>query len=466
MKSIVTWFVKNSVPANLFMFFLIVGGVASYQNMKSEFFPAPDINIITIQVPYLGASATEIESSICAKIEDRIEGISGIKKISSYALENAGIVSATLYNPAEIDDILDQIKTVVNNIDTFPVDSEKPVIKKIELIEKVLDVVIYGQVEEKTLLQVTEQINEEIKTLNEVSYTEILGNRDKEITIEISEANLEKYNLNFDQIALAINAGSIDLPGGTISTSKEDLLIRTVGQSYSGKEYENIVIKSQGSGSQLLLKDIAIIKDDFIDVEKSYRWNGIPAMFVGVNLVGDQDVLKAAEELRAYVKNKKNNMPANIEIDYFYDQARYLQDRINLLYRNFAIGITLVLFLLTMFLKPSLAFWVSMGIPISFGGALLLLPLLGVTVNVLSAFMFIVVLGIVVDDAIIVGENVFRRRIKLGEDNYTSTINGTLEVLTPVFFGVLTTIVVFAPTIRSCRRNYLSNIIFTFSLLD
>ena len=445
MKSIVTWFVKNSVPANLFMFFLIVGGVASYQNMKSEFFPAPDINIITIQVPYLGASATEIESSICAKIEDRIEGISGIKKISSYALENAGIVSATLYNPSEIDDILDQIKTVVNNIDTFPVDSEKPVIQKIELVEKVLDVVIYGQVEEKTLLQVTEEINEEIKMLNEVSYTEILGSRNKEITIEISEANLEKYNLNFDQIALAINAGSIDLPGGIISTSKEDLLIRTVGQSYSGKEYENIVIKSQGSGSQLLLKDIAIIKDDFIDVEKSYRWNGIPAMFVGVNLVGDQDVLKAAEELRAYVKNKKNNMPANIEIDYFYDQARYLQDRINLLYRNFAIGISLVLLLLTMFLKPSLAFWVSMGIPISFGGALLLLPLLGVTVNVLSAFMFIVVLGIVVDDAIIVGENVFRRRIKFGEDNYTSTIKGTLEVLTPVFFGVLTTIVVFAP---------------------
>ena len=223
MKSIVTWFVKNSVPANLFMFFLIVGGVASYQNMKSEFFPAPDINIITIQVPYLGASANEIESSICAKIEDRIEGISGIKKISSYALENAGIVSATLYNPSEIDDILDQIKTVVNNIDTFPVDSEKPVIQKIELVEKVLDVVIYGQVEEKTLLQVTEQINEEIKMLNEVSYTEILGGRNKEITIEISEANLEKYNLNFDQIALAINAGSIDLPGGIISTSKEDL---------------------------------------------------------------------------------------------------------------------------------------------------------------------------------------------------------------------------------------------------
>ena len=447
MKNIVIWFVKNSVPANLFMFFLIVGGIASYQNMKSEFFPTPDINIITIKVPYIGASPTEIESSICSKIEDRIEGISGIKKISSVSVENVGLVYATLYNPSEIDDILDQIQTVIDGIDSFPVESEKPIIKKVELIEKVIDVVIYGDVEEKTLLQVTEQINEEIKGLNEVSYTEILGNRNKEITIEISETNLEKYNLNFDQIALAINAGSIDLPGGIISTSKEDLLIRTVGQSYSGKEYEDIVIKSQGNGSQLLLKDIATIKDDFVDVDKLYRWNGIPAMFVGVNLVGDQDVLQAAEELRAYVKSKKIEMPENIEIDYFYDMARYLQDRINLLYRNFAIGITLVLILLTMFLKPSLAFWVAMGIPISFGGALLILPQIGVTVNVLSAFMFIVVLGIVVDDAIIVGENVFRRRIKLKEDNYTSTVNGTMEVLIPVFFGVLTTVVVFAPMI-------------------
>ena len=447
MKNIVIWFVKNSVPANLFMFFLIVGGIASYQNMKSEFFPTPDINIITIKVPYIGASPTEIESSICSKIEDRIEGISGIKKISSVSVENVGLVYATLYNPSEIDDILDQIQTVIDGIDSFPVESEKPIIKKVELIEKVMDVVIYGDVEEKTLLQVTEQINEEIKGLNEVSYTEILGNRNKEITIEISETNLEKYNLNFDQIALAINAGSIDLPGGIISTSKEDLLIRTVGQSYSGKEYEDIVIKSQGNGSQLLLKDIATIKDDFVDVDKLYRWNGIPAMFVGVNLVGDQDVLQAAEELRAYVKSKKIEMPENIEIDYFYDMARYLQDRINLLYRNFAIGITLVLILLTMFLKPSLAFWVAMGIPISFGGALLILPQIGVTVNVLSAFMFIVVLGIVVDDAIIVGENVFRRRIKLKEDNYTSTVNGTMEVLIPVFFGVLTTVVVFAPMI-------------------
>tara|TARA_Y100001968_G_scaffold201962_1_gene185452 strand:+ start:693 stop:3878 length:3186 start_codon:yes stop_codon:yes gene_type:complete len=447
MKNIVIWFVKNSVPANLFMFFLIVGGIASYQNMKSEFFPTPDINIITIKVPYIGASPTEIESSICSKIEDRIEGISGIKKISSVSVENVGLVYATLYNPSEIDDILDQIQTVIDGIDSFPAESEKPIIKKVELIEKVIDVVIYGDVEEKTLLQVTEQINEEIKGLNEVSYTEILGNRNKEITIEISETNLEKYNLNFDQIALAINAGSIDLPGGIISTSKEDLLIRTVGQSYSGKEYEDIVIKSQGNGSQLLLKDIATIKDDFVDVDKLYRWNGIPAMFVGVNLVGDQDVLQAAEELRAYVKSKKIEMPENIEIDYFYDMARYLQDRINLLYRNFAIGITLVLILLTMFLKPSLAFWVAMGIPISFGGALLILPQIGVTVNVLSAFMFIVVLGIVVDDAIIVGENVFRRRIKLKEDNYTSTVNGTMEVLIPVFFGVLTTVVVFAPMI-------------------
>ena len=448
MKSIVTWFVKNSVPANLLMFFLIIGGIASYQNMKSEFFPIPNLNIISINVAYLGASPSEIESSICAKIEDRLQGISGIEKVSSYSTENSGMVAIHIHSTSEFDEILDEVKTVVNSMDNLPVNSEKPIIKEIKMDEKVLDVVIYGHVEENTLLQVTKKIDQEIKMLNEVSYTEILGDRNREITIEVSENNLEKYNLNFDQITLAINAGSIDLPGGILSTSKEELLIRTVGQSYNAKEYEKIVIRSQPNGSQLLLKDIATIKDAFVEVDKSYRWNGIPAMFVGVNLVGDQDVLRAAEELRTYVNNKKANMPAGIEIDYFYDQARYLQDRINLLYRNFAIGITLVLILLTMFLKPSLAFWVAMGIPISFGGALLILPLVGVSVNILSAFMFIVVLGIVVDDAIIVGENVFRRRIKFNEDNYTSTINGTMEVLVPVFFGVLTTIAVFAPMLN------------------
>ena len=448
MKSIVTWFVKNSVPANLLMFFLIIGGIASYQNMKSEFFPIPNLNIISINVAYLGASPSEIESSICSKIEDRLQGISGIEKISSYSTENSRMVAIHIHSTSEFDEILDEVKTVINSMDNLPVNSEKPIIKEIKMDEKVLDVVIYGNVAENTLLQVTKEIDQEIKMLNEVSYTEILGDRNREITIEVSENNLEKYNLNFDQITLAINAGSIDLPGGILSTSKEELLIRTVGQSYNAKEYEKIVIRSQPNGSQLLLKDIATIKDAFVEVDKSYRWNGIPAMFVGVNLVGDQDVLRAAEELRTYVNNKKANMPAGIEIDYFYDQARYLQDRINLLYRNFAIGITLVLLLLTMFLKPSLAFWVAMGIPISFGGALLILPLIGVTVNILSAFMFIVVLGIVVDDAIIVGENVFRRRIKFNEDNYTSTINGTMEVLVPVFFGVLTTIVVFAPMLN------------------
>ena len=194
-----------------------------------------------------------------------------------------------------------------------------------------------------------------MKELSEVSFTEINGDRDKEITIEVSEKNLEKYNLSFDQITMAINAGSIDLPGGLLSSKSGDLLIRTVGQSYNANEYENIVIKGQPDGSQLLLKDIATITDGFIDVESYYRWDGVQAMFISANLVGDQDVLLAAEQLRKYVKSKQSDMPPNVSIDYWYDQARYLQDRINLLYRNFAIGIVLVLLLLTMFLRPSVA---------------------------------------------------------------------------------------------------------------
>ena len=446
MRSIVTWFVNNSVPANLFMFFLIVGGFfVSYTSIKAEFFPVPDPKAVTIIVPYPGASASEVEASISSKIEDRLEGVSGIKKINSNSLEGGGYVGVRIFASADFDNTFEEIKTIVDGITTFPENSEEPIVKKLEITEKVLDVVIHGDVDENVLLSVTKSINDEIKNLSEVSFTEINGNRNREISIEISENNLEKYNLTFDEIAFAINMGSIDLPGGVISSTKGDLLIRTVGQSYKGDEFENIVIRTNANGSTLLLKDVAIIKDTFEDVDKFFKWNGTKAMFISVNLVGDQDVLDAANQLRNFVKNKKIDMPENIQIDYWYDQARFLEDRINILYKNFAIGICLVLILLTMFLRPSVAFWVAMGIPISFGGALLLLPILGVTINVLSTFMFIVVLGIVVDDAIIVGENVFRRRIKLNEDNLTSTIKGTEEVMLPVFFGILTTIVVFAP---------------------
>ena len=446
MRSIVTWFVNNSVPANLFMFFLIVGGFfVSYPSIKAEFFPVPDPKAVTIIVPYPLDSASEVEASISSKIEDRLEGVSGIKKINSNSLEGGGYVGVRIFASADFDNTFEEIKTIVDGITTFPENSEEPIVKKLEITEKVLDVVIHGDVDENVLLSVTKSINDEIKNLSEVSFTEINGNRNREISIEISENNLEKYNLTFDEIAFAINMGSIDLPGGVISSNKGDLLIRTVGQSYKGDEFENIVIRTNANGSTLLLKDVAIIKDTFEDVDKFFKWNGTKAMFISVNLVGDQDVLDAANQLRNYVKNKKNDMPENIQIDYWYDQARFLEDRINILYKNFAIGMCLVLILLTMFLRPSVAFWVAMGIPISFGGALLLLPFLGVTINVLSTFMFIVVLGIVVDDAIIVGENVFRRRIKLNEDNFTSTVKGTMEVMLPVFFGILTTIVVFAP---------------------
>ena len=446
MRSIVTWFVNNSVPANLFMFFLIVGGVfVSYPSIKAEFFPVPDPKAVTIIVPYPGASASEVEASISSKIEDRLEGVAGIKKINSNSLEGGGYVGIRIFASADFDNTFEEIKTIVDGITTFPENSEEPIVKKLEIVEKVLDVVIHGDVDENTLLSVTKSINEEIKNLSEVSFTEIYGNRNREISIEISENSLEKYNLTFDEIAFAINMGSIDLPGGVISSTKGDLLIRTVGQSYKGDEFENIVIRTNANGSTLLLKDVAVINDTFEDVDKFFKWNGTKAMFISVNLVGNQDVLDASDQLRNFVKNKKNDMPENIQIDYWYDQARFLEDRINILYKNFAIGMCLVLILLTMFLRPSVAFWVAMGIPISFGGALLLLPILGVTINVLSTFMFIVVLGIVVDDAIIVGENVFRRRIKFNEDNFTSTVKGTEEVMLPVFFGILTTIVVFAP---------------------
>ena len=218
MRSIVTWFVNNSVPANLFMFFLIVGGFfVSYPSIKAEFFPVPDPKAVTIIVPYPGASASEVEASISSKIEDRLEGVAGIKKINSNSLEGGGYVGIRIFASADFDNTFEEIKTIVDGITTFPENSEEPIVKKLEIVEKVLDVVIHGDVDENTLLSVTKSINEEIKNLSEVSFTEIYGNRNREISIEISENSLEKYNLTFDEIAFAINMGSIDLPGGVFS---------------------------------------------------------------------------------------------------------------------------------------------------------------------------------------------------------------------------------------------------------
>ena len=297
MRGIVTWFVNNSVPANLFMFFLIVGGFfISYPSIKAEFFPTPDPKVITIVVPYPGASASEVEASISSKIEDRLEGVSGIKKISSNSLEGRGVVGVRIFASADFDNTFEEIKTIIVGITTFPENSEEPIVKKLEITEKVLDVVVHGDVDENVLLSVTKSINEEIKNLSEVSFTEIYGNRNREIS-----------------------------------------LIRTVGQSYKGNEFENIVIRTNANGSTLLLKDIAIIKDTFEEVDKFFKWNGTSAMFISANLVGNQDVLTAANQLRNFVKNKKNDMPENIQIDYWYDQARFLEDRINILYKNFFI---------------------------------------------------------------------------------------------------------------------------------
>ena len=444
MKNIINWFVNNIVAANLFMILILISGYVTLPKILMEIFPSPTLDIVSISVPYPGASPEDIEKSICTKIEENIAGIESIKKIRSTALENQGLIYVELLTGEEISKAKEEITSTVNAITTFPVQAEKPIISEYKIQSQVMQVAISGDIDEEPLSNIAKRIQDEISTLPDITLTTSAGVKSKEIAIEVSENQLKKYSLTFEQIISAIKVSSIDMPGGKIESKNNEYLIRTDGQAHSGSEYENITILTKADGTRLKLRDIATIKDGFVEDAASLKFNGLPAKLINVFRVGNQNAIQVSNTVNEYIGKTKLLLPKGVHITSWNDESKILRGRINLLLKNAKLGLILVLFVLAIFLKPKLAFWVSLGIPISFMGALLMLPYLDVSINLLSLFSFILVLGIVVDDAIIIGENIYRR-FEGGEDLKTAARKGAYEVGIPVIFAVLTTIVTFAP---------------------
>jgi len=444
MKNIINWFVKNSVAGNLFMLLILVSGYFTLPKILMEIFPTPVLDIISISVPYPGASPEDIEESICAKIEENIAGIESIKKIRSTALENQGIIYVELLPGEDISKSKEEISTVVNAISTFPNESENPIISELKIQSQVMQIAISGNIDEQSLTNITNRIQDEISTLPNITLTTISGVKSKEIVIEVSENQLKKYSITFDQIISAIRLSSIDMPAGKIESVKNEYLIRTDGQANTGFEYENIIIRTKADGTRLKLSDIANVKDGFVEDAASLKFNGVPTKLINVFRVGNQNAIKVSDTVNEYIDKTKSLLPEGVSITSWNDESKILRGRIDLLMKNAKLGLMLVLLMLAIFLKPKLAFWVSLGIPISFMGALLMLPYLDISINLLSLFTFILVLGIVVDDAIIVGENIYRH-IENGEDLQTASRKGAHEVGIPVIFAVLTTIATFSP---------------------
>ena len=445
MKNIIRWFILNTVAANLLMVFIIIAGIFTLSRLRMEVFPDITIPIINVSVVYPGASPEDIEESICVKVEEQVQGINGLKRITSSSNEGYGSINIEVENGYDIDEVKDEVKAQVDAITSFPDDAEKATIKSFDGQPEVITIAVHGYVDEVSLLNIAEKVRDEVSELPNITQTR-LGKKPREISIEVSEKTLQKYGISFDYIANKIRTSSMDVPGGAIETYDGEILIRSKGQAYTGDEFGIIPVLSLSDGSTVLLRDIAEIDDGFQDVEYDIKFNREPALLIRVYRTGEQNALDIAEEVHKYIKKKNPLMPPGISLTTMKDESVILKGRIELLTENAYLGLTLVLIVLALFLKPKLAAWVSLGIPISFMGGFWLLPLFDVSINMISLFTFILVLGIVVDDAIVVGENI-HIHLKRGLSGVDAALEGAYQVAKPVIFAVLTTMVTFSPMI-------------------
>ncbi len=447
MKSIVAWFAQNPVAANLVMIVIMVMGALSYSTMKMELFPEFSLDTITISVPYPGAAPEEVEEAICSRVEEEVYSLDGVKKVTSSAMEGSGVISVQLKQNADPRRVLDDVKTRVSAINTFPELAEKPIIEEIVMRHQVINVAISGQASEHVLKSLGERVRDEIVNIDGISQVVLASTRPSEISIEVSENDLQRYGLTFEDLSRAIQGSSLDLSGGTLKTSNGEVLLRAKGQAYVASEFHNLVLLSRPDGTRLLLGDVAKILDDFEDTSQSAMFNGEPAVQVQVFRVGEENAVHVADKVKQYVEEARATMPAGISLTVFSDASVLLQGRLSLLAKNGLQGLLLVFIVLALFLRFRLAFWVTMGIPISFLGVMVVLPEIGQSINMLSLFAFILVLGIIVDDAIVVGESVYTEQ-QAGGDKLAATIRGANKVAVPVTFAVMTTVAAFAPMIQ------------------
>ncbi len=443
-KGIIAWFAKNSVAANLLMILIVVGGLVTVGSIRQETNPALELNTIQVRVPYLGAAPQEVEEGVILKIEDAIQDLVGIKKIRSNAFEGSGQVTIEVYADADLNQLLAEVKTRVDAISTFPALTEKPVIYKQEVNNPVIMIALHGDLDDFGRKALGNEIRDDLLRFPEVNSVIYHGDRPYEISVEVSERTLRQYGLTMSEISQAIKNTAVDMPGGTIKSDGGDILLRTKGQVYIGTEFAQIVLRTFPDGTRLTLGDIAHIEDGFVESDRFSRFNGEPNSTLQVVAGSNQNEIETSRVVKEYIEKKRAELPDGVHISTWIDLPRYLEGSLDRMKGNIINGAILVFIVLSLFLRMKVAFWVMVGLPICFLGALWLMPTWPVTINTMSLFGFIIVLGIVVDDAIIIGESAYT---KIRADGHTldNIIKGAHRVAIPATFGVLTTIAAFAP---------------------
>ncbi len=426
------------------MMIFLAGGVISYTNLNQEEFPDIDFGVVQVSVAYLGATPAESESAICLRIEEALEGTEDIERLTSTAREGGCDATVELSSGADINRVLNDIKGKVDAISTFPTETEKPIVRAFSASGNVMTLALASDTDDQNLKAVAESVRNDILDLDGISTVNIEYIRPFEISIEVSEYTLRQYGLTLDQISRAIDRASLDLPGGTLRTDSGEILLRTKGQVYSGDEYQDVVIQSFPDGTQLRLGQIATVRDGFEEGYLDARLDGTNAAIIDILRVGDEDIVASARAVHEWMTSSEAILPEGMSLKVVTDSARATQVRISTVARNAYTGLILVLIILALFLRFKLAIWVAAGIPIAIAGALSLFPAVGLTISSLTVMGFILVLGIIVDDAIVVGERIHSYERK-GYPKEEAAIEGTLEVSVPVIFGVATTIAAFLP---------------------
>ncbi|MBN2525183.1 MAG: efflux RND transporter permease subunit [Deltaproteobacteria bacterium] len=443
-KGAIGWMANNSVAANLLMAIILLGGLIGVFKSKQEVFPEFSLDTIQVQVPYPGASPEETEQGIVLAIEEAVRGLDGVKRVTSTAAEGSGMVTIEILSGENADSVLQDVKNAVDRITSFPEEVERPLVKLLAPRSRVISLVISADRELKELHEAAEMARSDLLEYPEITQVEIEGVPALEISIEIPQDTLETYGLTLEQVATAVKAASIELPGGSVKTSAGEVLVRVTDRKKAGVEFEDIILRSSLSGSQVRLGDIAKIKDGFAETDAASYFNGKRAVRVTAYRVGDETPKAVSQKVHEYVDVLQKKLPGGFELKLWQDDSELLTDRIDLLVKNAKYGGILVVLLLALILRLRLAFWVSLGIPISFLGAFFMLPALGVSINMLTLFAFIVTLGMVVDDAIVVGENIYHK-VQQGIPKLQAAVEGAREMAMPITFSILTTMVAFAP---------------------
>ncbi len=443
MKNFIAFFIKFPVATNVLILGFFVFGFLGLNNMKSSFFPLVPSEIINIQITYFGAAPNEIEEGIVLKIEDNLKGLVGIDRVTSISSENAATITIEILKGFDIDAVLADVKNAVDRVPNFPSGMEPPVVSKVENIQLAISFTLSGRdMDLRTLKKVARSVEDDIRAIPGISQLSLSGFPREEIEIAVKDQELKAYNLSFNQVAAAVSQTNLLSTGGSIKTEQEEYLIRANNKYYDAINFENIVLRADASGNVIYLRDVATIKDKWEENPNRIYYNGAPAISFDVSATNSEDLIANANSVLAYM-DTFNASSANAQINVSRDSSVTLKQRTKLLQENGMIGILLVLLLLSIFLKPSLALWVAFGLPISFLGMFVFAPYFGVTINVLSLFAMIIVIGILVDDGIVIAENIYNEYEK-GKSPVQAAIDGTMDVLPAILSAILTTLLAFS----------------------